>query len=203
MADYDLPRTTIGYRQLPAVKSHLLSFGQDRLEQSGKNLAGGGRSRKKTQHSWFETQDSIAYHEEFGKEKLVWITLANNGRFGYDDTGVYCEANTFMMTGKDIKYLCAMLNTNLIRWYLQQIAPTSGMGTLLWKKVYVETIPIPRISAAKNRPISRLVEDILSAKAADPTVDTSDQEADLDQRAYLLYGLTDEEINAIIVVDKP
>ena len=186
------PSLQLDIDDYPAVKSHLLSFGQDRLEQSGKNLASGGRSRKKTQHSWFETQDSIAYHEDFAKEKLVWITLANYGRFAYDESGMFCEANTFMMTGEDIKYLCAVLNTKLIRWYLQQIAPTSGMGTLLWKKVYVETIPIPQITAAKQRPLNRLVERILSAKAADPTADTSEQEAEIDQRVYALYGLTEE-----------
>ena len=181
----------------PAVKSHLLSFGQDRLEQSGKNLAGGGRSRKKTQHSWFETQDSIAYYENFAKEKLVWITLSNTGRFAYDDSGIYCEANTFMMTGKGIKYLCAVLNTKLICWYLQQIAPTSGMGTLLWKKVYVETIPIPQITAAKQRPFIRLVDSIMTVKATDPSADTGKLEAEIDQLVYALYELTEEEIAVV------
>ena len=38
---------------------------------------------------------NCAYHEEFTKEKLLWIELVNNGRFAYDNSGVYGEATTF------------------------------------------------------------------------------------------------------------
>ncbi len=158
------PALQLDIDDYPSVKEHLLSFGQDRLEQSGKNLPGGGRSRKKTQHSWFEIQDATTYHEDFKKEKLVWIELVENGRFAYDDSGIYCEATAFMATGKNIKYLCAVLNAKLIRWYLHQIAPTSGMGTLRWKKIYLETIPIPKITADKNDLIAIIVDYIIYLK---------------------------------------
>ena len=133
-------------------------------------------------------------HEEFADEKLLWIELVERGRFAYDDSGIYSEATSFIMTGTDIKYLCAVLNGMLIRWYLQQMAPTSGMGTLRWKKVYVETIPIPKIPAAEQRPFIRLVDAILAAKAANPSAETSAQEAEIDRLIYGLYGLDDAEI---------
>ena len=188
------PSLQLDIEDYPAVKEYLLFFGKDRLEQSGKTLADGGKSRKKTQHSWFELQDATAYHEDFAKEKLIWIELVENGRFAYDDSGIYGEATSFIMTGTHIKYLCAVLNGTLIRWYLRQIAPTSGMGTLRWKKVYIETIPIPQISAAEQRPFIRLADRIITAKRADPEADTADLEAEIDQLVYRLYGLTDEEI---------
>ncbi len=43
-------------------------------------------------------------------------------------------------------------------------------------------------------------EDIGAAKAADPTADTSEQEAEIDQQVYTLYGLTAEEIAAVETV---
>ncbi len=181
------PSLKLDIDDYPTVKNHLLSFGQDRLEQSGKNLAGGGRSRKKTQHSWFETQDSIAYHEDFAKEKLVWITLSNTGRFAYDDSGIYCEANTFMMTGEGIKYLCAVLNTKLICWYLQQIAPTSGMGTLLWKKIYVETIPIPKIATAVPKSLKSVADKPLSANVINPKVSRDEHDLITTIVDYIIY----------------
>lgn len=52
----------------PAVKEHLLSFGIERLEQSGKQYTINGKivkSRKKTNNKWFETQDSISYWEDY------------------------------------------------------------------------------------------------------------------------------------------
>ena len=177
----------------PAVKRHLLTFGKRRLEQSGKRLPNGGRSRKKTSNAWFEMQDTCAYHEDFTKEKLLWIELVNNGRFAYDNSGFYGEATTFLLTGESIKYLCAVLNAKLIRWFLENVAPTSGMGTLRWKKVYVERLPIPRITGPRQQHFSRLVDRALMAKPGD----REEIEADIDARVYQLYGLTPSEITAV------
>ena len=58
--------------QYPAVKQHLLSFGKERLEQTGKTYSVNGekiKARKKTNNKWFETQDSISYWEDFYKPK--------------------------------------------------------------------------------------------------------------------------------------
>ena len=52
----------------PAVKQYLLSFGIERLEQTGKTHVVDGekvKARKKTNNKWFETQDSISYWEDF------------------------------------------------------------------------------------------------------------------------------------------
>ena len=46
--------------EYPAVKEYLLSFGMERLEQTGKKY-NGFTARKKTNNKWFETQDSISY----------------------------------------------------------------------------------------------------------------------------------------------
>ena len=187
------PSVGLDIDDYPAVKNFLLKFGKTRLEQSGKTLANGSKARKKTQHSWFELQDSIDYHKEFAKEKLLWIELVDNGRFAYDDSGIYGDTTTFIMTGGSLKYLCAVLNASLIRWFLQQMAPTSGMGTLRWKKVYVENIPIPKITTAKQRPFVQLVDQILKAKEPD----TSDLEWEIDRLVYDLYDLTEEERTTI------
>lgn len=48
----------------PAIKNYLLSFGKEKLEQSGKKDIGGikgNNARKRTNNKWFETQDTIAY----------------------------------------------------------------------------------------------------------------------------------------------
>ena len=64
--------------QFPAVKQYLLSFGKERLEQTGKTYIINGektKARKKTNNKWFETQDSISYWEDFSKPKIVWGNL--------------------------------------------------------------------------------------------------------------------------------
>ena len=173
-------------KQYPAVYKHLSSH---KTALSARN-----KSETGIRYEWYALQRWAAnYHEEFAKEKLLWIELVEEGRFAYDNSGVYGEATTFIMTGASLKYLCAVLNSTLTRWFLQQMAPTSGMGTFRWKKVYVETIPIPQLSAAKQSPFVRLVDEILEAKAADPNADTEPLEWQLDSMVYRLYGLTEEE----------
>ena len=140
---------------------------------------------------------NCAYHAEFIKEKLLWIELVNNGRFAYDDDGFYGEATTFLLTGECIKYLCAVLNAKLIRWFLRKVAPTSGMGTLRWKKVYVERLPIPRLTNARRDSFSRLIDRILAEMDGDQNSDTSELEAEIDKGVYQLYGLSPLEISAV------
>lgn len=51
----------------PAVKNYLLSFGKERLEQTGLTYEVNGetvKARKKTNNKWFETQDSISYWDK-------------------------------------------------------------------------------------------------------------------------------------------
>ena len=189
------PVLKINIDHYPAIKNHLLSFSKDRLEQAGKRLPDGKKSRKKTGNKWFETQDQIGYYEEFAKEKLIWIELVDRGRFAYDDKAIYCEATTFIMTGNSTKYLCAILNSRVVYWFLSQVAPTSGMGTLRWKKVYIETIPVPLLDKTKQQPFIALVDKILTAKQQ--AQDTRTLETEIDQMVYRLYDLTDDEIKII------
>ncbi len=197
VAKYGIYKTLA--EEFPAIYRHLLQHeerlrlrGQCRYSRSATSKPGADYPG---QHHWLELDNNPkeAYLELFAKEKLLWIELVESGRFAYDNSGIYGEATTFMLTGEDVKYLCAVMNSTLIRWFLQQIAPTSGMGTLRWKKVYVETIPIPKVSIARQRPFIALVDKILTAKAADPQADTSELEEDIDWLVYDLYGLTDEE----------
>ena len=191
------PSLGMNIEDYPAIKEHLLSFGKDRLEQSGKQLADGGRSRKRTRHSWFELQDATAYYREFAKEKLFWMDLTDQGRFAYDDGETFCGDTGFMMIGESLKYLCATLNSSVMTWFMQSASLTSGMGTTRWKKFAVERLPIPRISPAEQRPFIRLVDEIIETKTTDPDADTSYLEWEIDRLVYDLYGLTDEEDTAI------
>ena len=74
--------------QYPAVKQHLLSFGKERLEQTGKTYSVNGekvKARKKTNNKWFETQDSISYWEDFYKPKIVWKIIGNRLGFALEN----------------------------------------------------------------------------------------------------------------------
>ena len=146
-------RKGVAIDRYPAVYSH--------LQQHQKAL-----SKKAGSNRWYELQASPSDKADalFKKEKLFWMDLTEQGRFTYDAEKMFCLDTAFMMTGERIKYLCAVLNAKLIRWYLQQTAPTSGMGVLRWKKVYLETIPIPKISADKGDLVAAIVDYIIYLK---------------------------------------
>ena len=150
----------------PAVKSHLLAFGRNRLEQNG--IAG---SRRQANNKWYEVADRIAYWEEFGKEKLFWMDMTKHGRFAYESKQIFCNAKGFMITGQDLKYLCAILNSKLVTWYVGCVARTTGMGLTEWTKYVVEGIPVPKLTKAKQAPFITLVDEILALKQSNPAAD--------------------------------
>jgi adenine-specific DNA-methyltransferase len=133
------------------------------------------------------------YYEEFAKEKIVWGELSDQQKFAYDSDGLYANNTIFFITGKNLKYLLSILNSELAKWYFNEISTSSGMGTNRWLKYKIEQLPIKNISEQQQMPFINLVDKIIDAKKQDPAADTSALEKEIDQLVYQLYGLTEEE----------
>ncbi len=190
-------------KEYPAVYEHLARYekklrarGQCKYSRAGNNNP---NANYDGQHHWLELDNNPTdeYLDIFTKEKLFWMDMSPEGRFAYSGTEMYCNNKGFIMTGKSLKYLCAILNSALITWFIKNTARTTGAGLIQWEKFSVERLPIPRISAAKQRPFIRLVDRILKAKDADSEADTAQQEAEIDRLVYGLYGLTAAEVVAV------
>ena len=187
----------------PAVYQHLLRHeqrlrnrGQVRYTRSrGKGRLGGYPG----QHHWLELDNNPTdeFLELFAKPKLFWMRMSPEGRFAYSDSEIYCNNLVFVMSGGPLKYLCAVLNSTLVTWTMQNTAVTTGMGLIEWAKFSVERIPVPRISDEEQRPFVELVDRIIEAKAADADADTDEWERAIDRLVYDLYGLTAEEDTAV------
>lgn len=167
-----------------------MKFTQSRLEQSGNP-----GSRKKSNNKWFETQDSISYWQDFDKPKIIWGEISDMPKFAYDAGEYYAEATTFLMTGENLKYLLAIINSKVSQWYFNQISTTTGMGTNRWKKYKIELLPIKDLNDNEQAPFTYLVDEILKAKKAGN--DTQQYEDRIDQMVYQLYNLTEAEIKII------
>ena len=138
---------------------------------------------------------NCAYHEEFYKEKVIWIELVDRGRFAYDATGLLVEATAFMMTGTHVKSLCAVLNSSFARWFLLRSAPTSGLGTLRWKKVYVGELPVPPLDNRMHNRIAQVID--LASNVVESSESTESMTRQVDELLFRAYGLTDEESDQI------
>ena len=177
-------------KQFRAVYRHLLSHKAA--------LAARNKSETGIRYEWYTLQCWAAnYHDDFAKEKLIWMDLTEQGRFSYSNSEIFCANTAFIMTGSALKYLCAMLNSNLVMWYMGNTALNSGMGVTRWIPATVERIPIPKLSGVKQIPFVRLVDHILEAKSADPNADTEQLEREIDRLVYDLYGLTPAEVVAV------
>ena len=170
--------------EYPAVKAHLDSF-YPQLE------------RRQDQGNTPYNLRSCAYFDAFSKEKLLWMDMSPESRFSYSDTEVHCNDKGFIMTGKSLKYLCAVLNSSLITWLMKNISLTTGMGLMQWKKFAVKRLSIPKLAAANQAQLIQAIDDILVTKALDPDADTIALEKEIDREVYGLYGLTREEISAV------
>ena len=137
-----LPALQLEVDNYPAIKKHLLSFGIERLEQSGAKGA-----RKKTPNKWFETQDTISYYKEFSKPKIMYPNMTKYLPFIYDETGYFGNDKTFIITSQDdsfsLKSLVAILNSKLAKLWIRRHCPELGEDRREIRKVYFENFPIP------------------------------------------------------------
>ena len=187
------PALNLNIDDYSAVKNYLLSFSFERLEQSGKKYKDFS-ARKKTSNKWFEVQDTIAYHKEFEKEKIVYSEIVREPQFHFDTQNFYAEATSFLMTGESIKYLVCLLNSKFVTWGFKSFYAGGGLGEsgYRYKKAFLENLPIPKIPESEQQPFITLVDKILADKKAGN--DTSALEREIDVLVYGLYGLSEEEI---------
>ena len=191
------PALNLDINDYPAVKNYLMEFGKDRLEQAGKTLVDGTKSRKKTRNKWFETQDQIAYYLEFEKEKMVWKRIGSILRFAYSRHPMLCLDSTCIATGKKVKFLTAVLNSRVSHYQLFNLAPKTGTGDLIVSVQALEPLLVPPITESNQHLVERIerqVDKIIDAKHTEPDPDTTDLENEIDILVYALYDLTPEEI---------
>jgi len=189
------PSLKLNIDDYPSVKQHLLSFGYDRLKQTGEAGA-----RKKTNNQWFETQDSISYWDDFSKQKIIWIELTDHANFCLDTEGYYLNNTVFFLIGDRLPYILSFLDSKLCEWYFGKIAATSGVGTRRWIKQYIEQICIPLSPSSRDEKVlGELVMDIQKRKKKG--LDTSDLENQVDDVIFSLFNLSTDEVNFICNFD--
>ncbi len=190
------PSLKLDIDDYPSLKTYLSQF-RPRIDQSGEKGC-----RKKTSNQWFETQDTIAYHGDFEKEKIVYpCIMAKEPCFVYEEKGFYAPAPANIITGDktEIKYLTALLNSKCIYFAMRKFYMGGGIEGEL-KTNNLEKIPIPKITP-KNQELADKITDgakqILALKEKDPKANTQELEKEIDALVYQLYHLTDEEIKTI------
>ncbi|HOW03351.1 MAG TPA: TaqI-like C-terminal specificity domain-containing protein, partial [Caldisericia bacterium] len=89
--------------------------------------------------------------------------ISREPSFAYDTNKMYCEATTFLMTGKSLKYLIAILNSKPATFFFKQFYAGGGLGEsgYRYKKAFLEQLPIPPITP-KNQHIVKEIESLVN-----------------------------------------
>ncbi|MBQ8169645.1 MAG: class I SAM-dependent DNA methyltransferase [Bacteroidales bacterium] len=161
--------------EYPAVKDHLLSFGMERLEQTGKQHIVNGekiKARKKTNNKWFETQDSISYWEDFEKPRITYREIGVEMDACQVEKGWMINNKLYMISGCNLTHLLNYFNSRLFNKVILSGANlTGGKGVDFIERI---AVPLP----------------------AECDLTTTDNDT-TPQRLYAFYQLTEEEIKFI------
>lgn len=131
---------------------------------------------------------NCAYMSDFDKPKIAWGNLGLKGQFAFIEEPMIINApSPFFAT--DNTYLLAILNSRISDFYIKQLGVTRSGGYFEYKPMFVEQMPIPKVSNDEELYFKKMVKEILSC---------SDQERGkldlaLENKIADLYQLSEEE----------
>ena len=169
-------------KDYPTIYQYLNQFGED------------FRNRGARGDHWTNLRH-CAFYDDFKREKIIWIELSGRGRFTLCDTEMHLLNTAYFLIPPRrfaAKYLLGILNSQVIEFYLNLIAETSGMGVTRWINEHVKKFPIPEAEKSKQSAIADVVDQILAVtKNADYLSDSTKQatvrelERQIDQMVYM------------------
>lgn len=185
------PSLNIDIDTFPAIKNYLLKF-KERLTPKPRDYNGNNgkwQGRKSGAYEWYETQDSIAYYQDFLKPKIIYPNMTKFMPFVYDKHQFFTNDKSFIMTGGKLEFLTCFLNSSLFKFAFKDYFPELLGDTRELRKVFFETIPVKEPS--DEIPYKQVLEDILKRKKQKQP--TAALEGKVDDLVFDLYKLTTDE----------
>jgi len=123
--------------QYPTIYKHLFKY-KDMLSARNKDETG-------IRYEWYALQRWGAnYWEDFYKQKIMYNEIGYEPKYFLDKEGYFFpDKTTFIMTGKYILYLYALLNSKLLSYIFKTYyAGSLGEKGHQYSKIYIEKLPI-------------------------------------------------------------
>ncbi len=130
----------------------------------------------------------------FRGEKILSLRKCTEPTFTYVDSDCYVQAEYYVIKTDRIglKYLTALLNSKLMKFYLKNAGKMQGNIYQVDKEPLMK---MPICVPENQKPFIKLVDQILKAKKEGK--ETAELEAQIDALVFDLYGMTEEERQAI------
>lgn len=186
----------------PAIKRHLLSFGIERLEQTGNVVSINGeivRARKKTTNKWYETQDSISYWDDFSKQKIIYPETTQGAYFIVDNGEFYIDKTCFCMIAENPFYLIATLSSQLFEFAYKHLFSSIELGTngYQYNKHALVLLPIITPETIDNDIFNKMQSLAKEAMYSTSLQKKENAIQNIDQIIYKLYDISENEIDYI------
>ena len=142
--------------QYPVLFEHFKSY-YDKLIK--RNTAETG-----IRYEWYALQRCAnTYLDEFKKPKIIYSEIVSRPQFNVDFDGIYPDASVFIITGNNIKYLTALLNSKPVSYFFKTFyAGGELVGKYRYKKAFLQNLPIPNPESHKKKVLENLVDYITS-----------------------------------------
>ena len=114
--------------------------------------------------------------------------------FYFDEKGFYQNDKSFMITGTNVAFLTAFLNSSLFKFCFINNFPELQGGTRELRKIFFDKIPVLKVSDDINKRFIPILEDIQNEY-------TKQKAQIIDSMLFDLYKLTDEERSTIGFVE--
>ncbi|MCB4234879.1 hypothetical protein LDL59_06570 [Kaistella anthropi] len=138
---------------------------------------------------------NCAYMDDFSRPKIIYPNMTKFLPFVFDIGGYLTNQKCFIITGENVEYLTAFLNSSLFKYCFRDDFPELQGGTRELSKIYLEKIPVLKVNSEQNLMFKNLLNKIHRFSSTDYEFLKIIKE--IDEMIFDLYNLTNEEKDII------
>jgi len=168
----------INIEDYPAIKKHLDQF-RPQLEKRG------------DKGDTLYNLRNCAYMDDFSKQKIMYPNMTKFLPFYLDDKNFMQNDKSFMITGSNLYFLTAFLNSSLFKFCFIENFPELQGGTRELRKIFLDKIPVIQINYEQDLLFKDLV--MKCQNNYDKKLLSKDLEIIIDNHIFNLYGLSEVE----------
>ena len=140
---------------------------------------------------WSWMQEPVNYWDDFNKQKIMYPNMTKFLPFYLDEDNFLQNDKSFMITGENLFFLTAFLNSSLFKYCFIDNFPELQGGTREIRKIFLDKIPVLKVTSDQNEIFKPLVLKCQQLVSSHKNI--YEVEKEIDNKIFDLYKLSDEE----------
>jgi tRNA1(Val) A37 N6-methylase TrmN6 len=142
---------------------------------------------------------SCVYMDDFSRPKIIYPNMTKYMPFIFDIEGFMTNQKCFIITGENIAFLTAFLNSSLFKFCFRDNFPELQGGTRELSKIFFDKVQVLQTDSKTNLQFEKLITQVQSA--VEEKRETKAMELEIDNLIFDLYRLSQKEKDAIGFVE--